>query len=96
MGNPDFLRVMCQSLYNQASMKPGTMFKYELARGLSLHVAVEDHMVKLLLSRAAVYPSDAELKTVLKYWPWPVKDVTPERLEHNNRYYLRSKFPCCS
>lgn len=89
------LRVMVQSLYNQAKIKTGETFKVDLPRGLRVHVRVNNNQVDLLLSRSAIYPSDAELKTVLKHWPWTVMDPVIERTEYKDRFYIKGSFPCC-
>jgi len=89
------LAAICQSLYNQAILKPGAMFSAILARGLMIYVRINDNQVDLLLSRETIYPSKSELNTVLKYWPWRIKEVQPETLQHKNRYYIKAKFPCC-
>lgn len=61
-------------------------------------------LVKLLLSRANVYPSDTEWATVLAHWPAgdgaagdsaydPPLDLVPRRFEHNTWRCLTASWP---
>lgn len=63
-----------------------------LAKGLAVAVRVEGRVIDVQLSRADVYPSMLEWKTVIQQWPGQATVVKPPKaIIRNNEYYLKGQ-----
>jgi hypothetical protein len=71
----------------------GQVARTRLPKGLTVAVRMAgDNLVDLQLSRADVYPSAREWKTVLAQWPGLVVTVIePRQVLHQGVYYLRGR-----
>jgi hypothetical protein len=87
------LRDTLRGLIRQAESKPGEPFRVRLAHKLTVAVKSEgDDVIALQLSRADVYPSTIEWRTVVQQWPGQCTVIKlPRTLIANSMYYLQGK-----
>lgn len=84
------LRDTLRGLLKQAEAKPGEPARVKLAHGLTVSVRVNDkEIVSLQLSRADVFPSTREWKTVIEQWPGQCAVIRePRTIIVKSVYYL--------
>ncbi len=71
------------------SARTGEPMRVRLPRGLTVAVVVENDVVSLQLSRADVYPSALEWKTVINHWPGQVVVVKePKQVQQGKVFFL--------
>jgi hypothetical protein len=86
------LRDTIGRLITQATSS-GQAARTRLPKGLTVAIKVEaDNLVDVQLSRADVYPSLREWKTVLAQWPGQCAVIQePKLLLHKNVYYIKGR-----
>jgi hypothetical protein len=75
------------------SERNGKEAEARLERGLTIGVTVGKKNTRLRLKRSGVYPSDAEWKTVVRAWPYPVTTDLTEQLLDGSLHMLVGAWP---
>lgn len=77
----------------QQAQRTGQPSRVRLAKGLTISIKAENNgQVSVQLSRADVYPSAHEWRTVLQQWPGQVTVVKPPREILGERvFYLKGR-----
>ena len=84
--------ILCEML-EFAETHPDESIKRCLSKGLRIDLMSHDKETYLQISRTnGVGPSPEEWLTVCKLFPYPIL-VTPTRISHAGRIYLRATFP---
>ena len=80
-------------MVRQANAKQGEVARVRLLHGLTISVKLEsEDVISLQLSRANVYPSTQEWKTVIQQWPGQCAVIKgPKPLVEKAVYYLQGK-----
>lgn len=87
------LKETLRALIRQAEANPGEPFRVHLAHKLTVAVKSEgEDVIALQLSRADVYPSTIEWRTVVQQWPGQCTVIkAPKTLIAKSIYYLQGK-----
>lgn len=76
-----------------ARSAPGKVIRQELAHGMRIDIVrSRDGEERMQLSRPTVYPSDQEIKTVIKHWPEDNTEFNylgDKRFESGGRCYIQ-------
>lgn len=89
MNDKPKLTQVLESILTQAMHTTHTPVKRHLKSGLQLTLTADAFSVTLILQRNNSLPSDTEIKTILKYWPYFTGEVAVTELHYNGKPALR-------
>ena len=79
------LTYLIQKLLEQAAQQKHIPVKRTLKSGLEIVLSMDASDVNLIIYRNDTAPSDNELRTLLKYWPYYTGEVRVRNIVYNGR-----------
>lgn len=83
------LTELLESMLERAMQTTHIPIKRNLKSGLKLTLTADAHGVTLIMQRDSTLPSDTEIKTVLKYWPYYTGEVSVSEIHYDGRPALK-------
>lgn len=83
------LTEILESMLSQAMQSAHVPVKRNLKSGLRMTLTADAFGVTLILQRDDTLPSDTEIKTILKYWPYFPGEVAVTELRYDSKPALK-------
>jgi hypothetical protein len=83
------LTLLIESMISAALNNPHRPVKRSLKSGLYMTMTASSLGIDLFLHREGTFPSDTEIKTILKYWPYFTGDVPVTKIHLGEKPGLR-------
>lgn len=84
------LTELLESMIYNATQQAHVEIKRNLKSGLQLTMTADAMGITLIMQRENTLPSDTEIKTILKYWPYYTGEVPVTKTIYNGRDALKA------
>jgi len=83
------LTQILEDMLSQSMQRQGTPYKRNLKSGLALTVRASISGVTLIMQRADSLPTNTEIRTILKYFPYRTGEVPVTEFHYDGKLALR-------